>query len=160
MTKYRYILLLLILISFMFALMVLEFIYLNDFASALQNIFPYWRNRLTTLVLSDMLFLQGGVLIFLGALISGVILYNSWGTTPPSYQKIHIIYLEPKGNGRRKKITKRVCDRVNFYWSWNSLHNGWNTYNNLKGIELFTTSSGDISYKTSLQFFLRTRLCC
>jgi hypothetical protein len=65
----------------MFVPMILEFIYLSDFASALQNIFPYWRNRSTTLMLSDMLFLQGGVFIFFGALTAGVILYNAWQTT-------------------------------------------------------------------------------
>ena len=106
MTKYRYILLLLILISFMFALMVLEFIYLNDFASALQNIFPYWRNRLTTLVLSDMLFLQGGVLIFLGALISGVILYNAWGTTPRLIRKYISSIWNPKVMAEERKSQK------------------------------------------------------
>jgi hypothetical protein len=65
----------------MFIPMILEFIYLSDFASALQNIFPYWGNRSITLMLSDMLFLQGGVFIFFGALTAGVILYNAWQTT-------------------------------------------------------------------------------
>jgi hypothetical protein len=64
----------------MFVPMILEFIYLTDFASALQNIFPYWRSRSTSLLLSDMLFLQGGVFIFFGALTAGVILYNAWQT--------------------------------------------------------------------------------
>jgi hypothetical protein len=78
--KVRNIVLLLIFFVLMFVPMILEFIYLSDFASALQNIFPYWRNRSTTLMLSDMLFLQGGVFIFFGALIAGVILYNAWQT--------------------------------------------------------------------------------
>ena len=71
----------------MFVPMILEFIYLSDFASALQNILPYWRNRSTTLMLSDMLFLQGGVFIFFGALTAGIILYNAWGTTPRLFRK-------------------------------------------------------------------------
>ena len=67
--------------------MILEFIYLSDFISALQNIFPYWKNRSTTLMLSDMLFLQGGAFIFFGALTAGVILHNAWGTTPRLIRK-------------------------------------------------------------------------
>jgi hypothetical protein len=80
--KGRNIVLLLVFLLLMFVPVILEFIYLSDFASALQNIFPYWRNRSATLMLSDMLFLQGGVFIFFGALTAGVILYNAWGTTP------------------------------------------------------------------------------
>jgi hypothetical protein len=65
----------------MFVPLILEFIYLSDFASALQYIFPYWRHSSTPLLLSDMLFLQGGVFIFFGALVAGFILYTAWGTT-------------------------------------------------------------------------------
>ena len=61
--------------------MILEFIYLEDFASTLQRLMPYWRNRTTTLLLSDMLFLQGGALILFGALVAGTILYNAWAPT-------------------------------------------------------------------------------
>ena len=87
MRKGRNIVLLLIFLLLMFVPMILEFIYLSDFASALQNILPYWRNRSTTLMLSDMLFLQGGVFIFFGALTAGIILYNAWGTTPRLFRK-------------------------------------------------------------------------
>jgi hypothetical protein len=85
--KGRNIVLLLVFLLLMFVPVILEFIYLSDFASALQNIFPYWRNRSATLMLSDMLFLQGGVFIFFGALTAGVILYNAWGTTPRLIRK-------------------------------------------------------------------------
>jgi hypothetical protein len=85
--KDRNIALLLIFLLFMFVPMILEISYLSDFASALQKIFPYWRNRSATLMLSDMQFLQGGVFIFFGALIAGVILYNVWGTTPRLFRK-------------------------------------------------------------------------
>ena len=61
--------------------MVLEFVYLNDYAPALQRALPFWSNRSTTLLLSDMLFLQGGALLFLGALVAGTILYNAWAPT-------------------------------------------------------------------------------
>ena len=67
--------------------MILEFIYLDGFASALQNILPYWRNRSPTLLLSDMLFLQGGAFILFGALVAGVILYSAWGTTRLLFRK-------------------------------------------------------------------------
>jgi hypothetical protein len=78
--KDRNVIPLLVFFLLMFVPMILEFIYLSDFASALQYVFPYWRNRSTTLLLSDVLFLQGGVFIFFGALIAGVILYNAWQT--------------------------------------------------------------------------------
>jgi hypothetical protein len=67
--------------------MILEFIYLDDFALAIQRVFSFWRNRSTTLLLSDMLFLQGGALILFGALVAGVILYNAWGTTRLLFRK-------------------------------------------------------------------------
>jgi len=85
--KDRNIILLLIFFLLMFVPMILEFIYLSDFALVLQKIFPYWNNSSSTLMLSDMLFLQGGVFIFFGALIAGAILYNAWGTTPRLFRK-------------------------------------------------------------------------
>jgi hypothetical protein len=78
---------LLVFIILLFVPMILEFIYLDGFASTFQNIMPYWRNRSTTLFLSDMLFLQGGAFILLGALVAGVILYNAWGTTRLLFRK-------------------------------------------------------------------------
>lgn len=60
--------------------MILELIFLSDFASVLIYIFPYWRNRSATLLLSDVLLIQGGVFVLFGALTAGVILYNAWGT--------------------------------------------------------------------------------
>jgi hypothetical protein len=83
----RTIIFLLAFILLVFAPIILEFIYLNDFASILQSIFPYWKNRSNTLLLSDMLFLQGGVFILLGALVAGVILYNAWTTTGLLFRK-------------------------------------------------------------------------
>ena len=78
---------LLVFIILLFVPMILEFIYLDGFASTFQNILPYWRNRSTTLFLSDMLFLQGGAFILFGALVAGVILYNAWGTTRLLFRK-------------------------------------------------------------------------
>ena len=83
----RNIIFLLVFIILLLAPMILEFIYLDVFASALQKLLPYWRNRSTTLLLSDMLFLQGGAFILFGALVAGVILYNAWGTTRLLFRK-------------------------------------------------------------------------
>ena len=83
----RNIIFLLVFIILLFVPMILEFIYLDGFASTFQNILSYWRNRSTTLFLSDMLFLQGGAFILFGALVAGVILYNAWGTTRLLFRK-------------------------------------------------------------------------
>jgi hypothetical protein len=72
---------LLVFVLVLFIPLILEFIYLEDFASTAQRVLPYWRNRSTTLLLSDMLFLQGGALILFGALVAGTILYNAWAPT-------------------------------------------------------------------------------
>ena len=71
----------------LFTPMILEFVYLDGLASVLQNVLPYWRNRSTTLLLSDMLFLEGGAFILFGALVAGVILYIAWGTTRLLFRK-------------------------------------------------------------------------
>ena len=104
--KGRNIVLLLIFFLLMFVPMILEFIYLSDFASALQNIFPYWRNRSTTLMLSDVLFLQGGVLIFFGALTAGVILYNAWQTKRNILRKYISSIWNPKVMGEERRSPK------------------------------------------------------
>ncbi len=72
---------LLVFVLILFVPMIIEFIFIEDYASTLQRVLPYWRNRSTTLLLSDMLFLQGGAIILFGALIAGVILYNAWVPT-------------------------------------------------------------------------------
>jgi hypothetical protein len=59
----------------------LEFIYLNDYAPVLQRALSFWRNRSYTLLLSDLLFIEGGIFLILGALFAGVILYNAWVPT-------------------------------------------------------------------------------
>ena len=67
--------------------MVLEFAYLDDYAPILQRAISFWSYKTTTLLLSDLLFLQGGALILFGALVAGVILYNAWGTTGLLFRK-------------------------------------------------------------------------
>ena len=78
MNKLRSFVYLFVFVSVLFVPLVLEFIYLNDIAPSLQNVFTFWRNRSTTLLLSDLLFFEGGVLFLFGALIAGTILYNAW----------------------------------------------------------------------------------
>ena len=85
--KLRSLIWLLAFVSILFVPLVLEFAYLEEYAPILQRAFSFWRYRTTTLLLSDMLFLQGGVLILFGALVAGVILYNAWGTTGLLFRK-------------------------------------------------------------------------
>lgn len=61
--------------------LLLEFIYLNDYAPVLQRALSFWRNRSFTMLLSDLLFIEGGIFLILGALFAGVILYNAWVPT-------------------------------------------------------------------------------
>ena len=62
----------------LFTPLILEFIYIEDIAPSIQGAFSFWRNRSTTLLLSDLLFFEGGAFILFGALIAGTILYNAW----------------------------------------------------------------------------------
>ena len=72
---------LLVFIVVLFVPMIIEFIYLNNYATTLQRVLSFWRNRSTTLLLSDILFLEGGALLLFGALVAGAILYNAWVPT-------------------------------------------------------------------------------
>ena len=54
---------------------------LNDYAPVLQGVLSFWKNRSTTLLLSDILFLEGGMFLIFGALFAGVILYTAWVPT-------------------------------------------------------------------------------
>ena len=93
----------------MFVPMLLEFIFLPDFAAALQKIFPYWRNRSTTLVLSDMLFLQGGIFIFFGALVACAILYNAWQTNRSLVRKYISQIWNPEVMEKERRSPKGVA---------------------------------------------------
>jgi hypothetical protein len=50
----------------------------SNYLPILQELFPFWEHRPTYLVLSDILFLEGGLFLFFGALIAGVVLYSAW----------------------------------------------------------------------------------
>ena len=69
---------LLVFVLVLFTPLILEFIYIEDYAPSIQGVFSFWRNRSTTLLLSDLLFFEGGAFILLGALVAGTILYNAW----------------------------------------------------------------------------------
>ena len=61
-----------------FTPMIAESVFASDILPFAQRIFPFWDNKPVTVFLSDVLFLEAGVFIVFGALISGAILYNSW----------------------------------------------------------------------------------
>ena len=62
----------------LFTPMIAESVFASDILPFAQRIFPFWDNKPVTFFLSDVLFLEAGVFIVFGALISGAILYNSW----------------------------------------------------------------------------------
>jgi hypothetical protein len=62
----------------LFTPMIAESVFASNIVPIAQRIFPFWDNKPVTIFLSDVLFLEAGVFIFFGALISGAILYNSW----------------------------------------------------------------------------------
>jgi hypothetical protein len=62
----------------LFTPMIAESVFASDILPFAQRIFPFWDNKPVTVFLSDVLFLEAGVFIVFGALISGAILYNSW----------------------------------------------------------------------------------
>ena len=62
----------------LFAPMFLEFAFISDNLAAVQRIIPYWKGKPVAVVLSDILFIEAGTLIFFGTLVAGVILYNAW----------------------------------------------------------------------------------
>ena len=57
---------------------VVNFIFVNEILLFAQKVFPYWRYVTTNFLFKDILFVEGAVLIILGALVGGVTLYNAW----------------------------------------------------------------------------------
>ena len=58
--------------------MIAEFIFVSDILPTAQRIFPFWKGKSSSVFLSDILFIEAGVLILFGALIAGATLYNAW----------------------------------------------------------------------------------
>ena len=57
---------------------VIDVAFIFNYLPILQRLFPFWEYRPTYLVLSDILFFEGGLFLVIGALLAGVILYNAW----------------------------------------------------------------------------------
>ena len=62
----------------LFTPMIAEFAFVSDILPTAQRIFVFWKNKTEAVFLSDILFVEAGVLILFGALVAGTILYNSW----------------------------------------------------------------------------------
>jgi hypothetical protein len=58
--------------------MVIEVAFVSDYLQILRRLFPFWEYRAQYLVLSDILFFEGGLFLIIGALLAGVTLYNAW----------------------------------------------------------------------------------
>jgi hypothetical protein len=57
---------------------VVDFVFINEILSFAQRVFPYWRYATPNVFLKDILFIEAAVLLFFGALVGGVTLYNAW----------------------------------------------------------------------------------
>jgi hypothetical protein len=62
----------------LFVPMILEIAFASELYQIAHTIFHYWSNATEATFLSDVLFLEAGVMILLGALIAGSALYSSW----------------------------------------------------------------------------------
>jgi hypothetical protein len=60
---------------------VVNFVFTTEILSFAQSIFPYWSNITQNILFKDILFIEGAVLLILGALVGGVTLYNAWVPT-------------------------------------------------------------------------------
>ncbi len=69
-----------LLVLLLFTPMILEIVFVNDIFLVARRAFAFWENIADLVFLSDLLFIEAAVLILLGALIAGVILYTSWAS--------------------------------------------------------------------------------
>ena len=67
-----------LLVLLLFTPMLAEFVFVSDILPTAQRTFPFWRGKTEAVFLSDILFIEAGVLILFGAVIAGAILYSSW----------------------------------------------------------------------------------
>ena len=68
------------LVLLLFTPMVVEFSFISANLTTIQRMFPYWKYKPVTVVLSDILFIEAGALIVFGALFAGAVLYNTWAS--------------------------------------------------------------------------------
>ena len=69
-----------LLLLLLFVPMILEFAFASEIITSIQRLFPYWKNKSVSVVLSDILFIQAGAFIVFGALVAGAVLYNTWAS--------------------------------------------------------------------------------
>ncbi len=67
-----------LLVFLLFVPMMVESVLISDILPTAQRLFPIWRNKPAPVLLSDILFIEGGLLLVFGALIAGVTLYIAW----------------------------------------------------------------------------------
>jgi hypothetical protein len=60
---------------------VVDFVFINELYSFAQRVFSYWSYATPNVFFKDILFIEGAVLLFFGALVGGVTLYNAWVPT-------------------------------------------------------------------------------
>jgi len=60
---------------------VVNFVCTTEILSFAKRKFPYWSNITQNVLFKDILFIEGAVLLILGALVGGVTLYNAWVPT-------------------------------------------------------------------------------
>ena len=65
-----------------FSLIAIDFAIVSNYLPILQKSFPFWKYKSTYSVLSDILLIEGGLFLVIGALLAGVILYNAWVPHP------------------------------------------------------------------------------
>jgi hypothetical protein len=57
---------------------VINFVFINNILNFAQRAFIYYRYTTADVLLKDILFTEGAVLLIFGCLIGGVIVYNAW----------------------------------------------------------------------------------
>ena len=67
-----------LLVLLLFTPMLAEFVFVSNILPIVQRIFSFWKGKTEVVFLSDLLFIEAGVLILFGALIAGTTLYSAW----------------------------------------------------------------------------------
>ncbi len=70
-----------LLVVLLFTPMVAEYFSASALLPIAQIMYTPWKSEPLTVFVSDIYFMEGGLSIFFGALVSGAILYNAWVST-------------------------------------------------------------------------------
>jgi len=65
-----------------FSLIAIDFAIVSNYLPSLQESVTFWKYKTTYSILSDILLIEGGLFLVIGALLAGVILYNAWVPHP------------------------------------------------------------------------------